>query len=679
METTPMETTLDRRAARGRRFSMQVAVELGLDGERRLVAADAVNLSRGGLSIRGRRVPDVGTRVRCRFATMPGGTEIDADSEVVWAREGVEDGGSFGLRFVDLDPMASGLIDEMLAERLARSVAGLQAPDSAATLELGPSGTSIQATVARRGRRTARFEQRLDLLALGRALLVREDGHSGRQGNISGVSLHLQDGTPMLSVNVDFEHELSFGEFEWSAAELDAVLERSAPDTVPDLQTPSDAPARNVGQVTLTEFEPALPHLTDPARDHRGGAQLPSVAGVENAIDLVEANEARSSAVEETSEPDRQQHHADVHHRTTAGAHGEDAFGPELTVSSSVDASSPGLRPVTAASTPGADAAAAFDAGQPPTPPTLDSEWDDVPDDAPEPPAVVQVGLSPARAPLPGAPEWTRHAAAVVASVARWTERAHATVVPLVEQALSRVRSMGSDFGKRQWSTATATARRVAQGKPRRRTTAGPARPTARRSISPMPRLIALSALGAGVVGLGVYALSPTQMAVTDKLHRPIAVAPPTDAPTLPPTETTPPTAAPQGGAVPAPASVPAASPYAVDVHGSSVVPAATGASSTAPLFGEAALEGRKFTLQMTAPVTSLRGIADEGGFTVHIPGSLSLDRAGPIAASFPAVRRSMILNRGDHAELTIRFEKGKQPAYRVVGKGKTLELTFGK
>ena len=89
-------------------------------------------------------------------------------------------------------------------------------------------------------------------------------------------------------------------------------------------------------------------------------------------------------------------------------------------------------------------------------------------------------------------------------------------------------------------------------------------------------------------------------------------------------------------------------------------------------------VDGRRFALRMSARIKKLEGSEDENGFSVVIPGSLSLDRAGPIAAAHSAVRRSMILNKGDHSELTIRFASGKSPAYRVSAEGSTLNLTIG-
>jgi hypothetical protein len=88
---------------------------------------------------------------------------------------------------------------------------------------------------------------------------------------------------------------------------------------------------------------------------------------------------------------------------------------------------------------------------------------------------------------------------------------------------------------------------------------------------------------------------------------------------------------------------------------------------------------GEVHVLRMSNPVTMMDGIVDEGGFSVTIPGSLSLSRAGPIAAAHPDVEHASILNRGDFSELTVRFVPGRQPSYRVEAKGPAVQITIGR
>ena len=96
-------------------------------------------------------------------------------------------------------------------------------------------------------------------------------------------------------------------------------------------------------------------------------------------------------------------------------------------------------------------------------------------------------------------------------------------------------------------------------------------------------------------------------------------------------------------------------------------------------MFGASSVaDPQRFVLRMSQPVRELQGAADNEGFSVVIPGSLAIDRAGPISAQHPGVRRAMILNRGDRSELTIRFEPGHKPSYQVRANGAAIEILLG-
>ena len=88
---------------------------------------------------------------------------------------------------------------------------------------------------------------------------------------------------------------------------------------------------------------------------------------------------------------------------------------------------------------------------------------------------------------------------------------------------------------------------------------------------------------------------------------------------------------------------------------------------------------GEKYVLRMSNPVAEMDGIIEADGFSVTIPGSLSLSQAGPIAAAHPDVEHASILNRGDFSELTLRFVAGRQPAYRVEARGPSIEITIAR
>lgn len=88
---------------------------------------------------------------------------------------------------------------------------------------------------------------------------------------------------------------------------------------------------------------------------------------------------------------------------------------------------------------------------------------------------------------------------------------------------------------------------------------------------------------------------------------------------------------------------------------------------------------GEKYVLRMSNPVSELDGIIEADGFSITIPGSLSLSRAGPIAAAHPDVEHASILNRGDFSELSLRFVAGRHPAYRVEARGPAIEITVAR
>jgi hypothetical protein len=81
----------------------------------------------------------------------------------------------------------------------------------------------------------------------------------------------------------------------------------------------------------------------------------------------------------------------------------------------------------------------------------------------------------------------------------------------------------------------------------------------------------------------------------------------------------------------------------------------------------------------MSNPVTEMEGIVEQDGFSVTIPGSLSLSRAGPIAAAHPDIEHASILNRGEFSELTVRFVAGRTPSYRVESRGPAIAVTVAR
>jgi hypothetical protein len=297
--------------------------------------------------------------------------------------------------------------------------------------------------------------------------------------------------------------------------------------------------------------------------------------------------------------------------------------------------------------------------------------------------------------------------------------------LPKLRGVMLRCAGVARSLYGRRLATQLGATRRLASGMvlgKRRRTTAGPA--TARKaetSGSPLGRTVLLGVLGAAAAGLAVYALAPSghsdrvdlgrRVQAAEQpdmtLERDAVPAAPSAQPELVPearnaqtqTASALPAApqAAQAAAAAARASAPAArpamaaaqsvegvapsSPFAVDVRAN---PAAKSEPAPAPAqprslrFGASKVpHGHRFTLRMSTRIQSLQGTADKGGFTLNIAGVLSLDRAGPISSAIKSVKHAMIVNRGDHAELSIRFADDRQPAYQASAEGNTLVLSI--
>jgi hypothetical protein len=102
-------------------------------------------------------------------------------------------------------------------------------------------------------------------------------------------------------------------------------------------------------------------------------------------------------------------------------------------------------------------------------------------------------------------------------------------------------------------------------------------------------------------------------------------------------------------------------------------------ASASNATFGSKQVpNAQRFVLRTSNPITSLQGKSDPGGFTVILPNTHALDKAGPIARANAAVAKAQIINRNGYAELNVRFEQGRSPAYRVSAQQTGLEVLIG-
>ncbi len=636
-----MEPSPDRRNDRSERVPLRLAVELGDGDFRDPFAADALNFSKGGISVRAACLPDLHSRLWCRFECLPSRATLTAQGEVVWAHLDGDCSGEFGLAFVDLDPKTEWLLEEMIAEHAALARGHGEQPCEPvarlATLELEGSPAPIEAHLARREEGGAVFEQQLDLLSLGRGVLARAPGSAERTGRIAGVELRMVGSVPMLAVTVAFEQRESYGELSWSGSD-------PAPDhdTEPDLAAP---PSRAGGP-----------------QPHAAGAQT---TVTEFALEPREAHAEHSPAAPADNAP----------------------LPPALQASPSRE---PAAR--ASAAQPAKAAAAAAVASERDFSRSFALPGDDADDQLED---ELEAFSAPAWQPLLRAALRGLRAQLAILGVAlaRLCAAAFRRALPAVRgtqlRTTSTLRALyGNAIGPRV-GTARRMLRAQLPGK-RRRTTRAPI--AARRAGSgSLGRTLLLGLLAALGAGLGVYALGPFGHAERIDLPRgvrpdasPAAVAAPaTPAAAAAPVAPAPSASAAAGEphaavaevAVASAERVPPSSPYAIDVRKAG---AASGEPAHKLRFGASTVpNARHFTLRMSGRVRTLQGTPDRGGFTVVIPGCLSLDRAGPIGSALKSVAHARIINKGDHAELSVRFTDGKQPAYRVSADGSTLNVAI--
>ena len=120
-----MQRNQERRDEHEKRVPIRAAVELAESSDDAF-GADAVNLSRGGMSLRSQCLPDLGARLWCRFEHAPSGSVIEAEGEVVWAQLEGEASGEIGLAFTNLDPQTEMLIEQIIAQHGSPTAAGAQ-------------------------------------------------------------------------------------------------------------------------------------------------------------------------------------------------------------------------------------------------------------------------------------------------------------------------------------------------------------------------------------------------------------------------------------------------------------------------------------------------------------------------------------------------------------------------
>jgi hypothetical protein len=704
-----MDRAAERRGAGGTRIPLESQVELSHEGFSERFEADAVNVSAGGLAMRASYLPDVGARLRCRFPGRQGAL-VEAGAEVVWSSDR---GGEFGLRFLELDDQAARAIRSLVSSRGYKPPApgGPRSAEDTLDDPLGPVPVSlaidgvsspIRVGVVTEDDDVLTVCQELPFLRLKTGVTIHKDG---RRGRIEGIDLRVDGETPRLLIDIVFDdvaplmsidpsiEEPTLSDFERPAPPIsgDTQVELAAPETAraPDDDELEAAIAEAVAAEEPRQAgrEPRIVRIPSSRPRAPGAREALSDGDTPGSID--EALSAMVAAREPTV--------VEVSPQPV-----EDGATPTPTQSSVKDG---------ATSTQSERARQAIDALVRRLAPlraramSLASQL--------RPLLIVLFGKMKER----WATFRTERAPTISAHIEKLGRRVAATMHLLRDRIGEKVPTLAPKSRRRRKTAPPPGGSNIAR-RAREKSGREAERPEKRRR-----RTLLLSAVAFVGVSLGVWALTPHDETVdaADPLagRTPVVAEVAEPAPAAPQPETalsspaaeaplaaTPAPATPvmpravgeaprRAGPMPAPtfpslrdgarpeapATLPEGSPYAVDVREGGAAPAsATEAPVEGAVFGAPDVaDGRSFLIRMSQPVSFVRGTARADGFTVTVPNSLSLDRAGPIAASHPLVARSMILNRGDHCELTITFVEGRTPAYRVSARGSAIEVVIAR
>lgn len=719
-----MLMTPERRHSERARIPCHIPVELTDAARAAQFEADAVDLSVGGLSLRAAQLPDLGSQLFCTFEAMPGGAQILGRGEVVWRQpigEG-EEGGEFGLRFIEVDARNQALIDEMVAERIARIAPRSQPPEPVmASLEIENVEQPVSARLVHTGPTQALFEQTLQHFAVGKAV-VAHAGATLIRGHVGSVEIRMEGTSPRLLVSLELARDpADFGEFMWgepgsdTAPDVFAQAQAGGADA-DDERTPAALAAADGSDLSAPAV-PAVDSLQGAAHD------------LEHADDADEVDDADAADDAAQEEEEADQAGYDVHAGGTLAGLGEPVPAPILARKDPSAQQLPLFRRehqhrATAPELGGLHLTAAGPGEHRASHATDDvyvdeqraQEWIARSQQPPASDADEEASLEEVHAvSLAASQRYAAHESEsestddaepppdgalmrVLGVFAMLTESFH--------HGSQRIREWTSGLRDDASSRLGGTGRGLFGPKPRRVTaSAHRGNLESKHNL----RVIVIGSLAILALVVFAYALTPSddEPIPHQDMRASHAEGPATDGadvamdtatamdPALDPSlepgmeaETSESSGAAAGNKPRGAAATDASG--ASDTHASGRTstptsakqPKASASTASKPA-GGSMIYGRKqvpnarrFLLRMAEPVRTLLGTADSGGFSVVIMGNKALDKAAPIAVGHPAVEYSAILNRRDHsAELTVRFASGRSPAYRVSGQGSTLEV----
>ncbi|MCB9633885.1 MAG: PilZ domain-containing protein [Sandaracinus sp.] len=621
-----MQEAIERRNPERTRVPLEdVLVELRPEGFDEAFEADAVDLGLGGLAMRAAILPDVGSRLHCRFQSPHDGRCVDASAEVVWARDDGASAGEFGLRFDTLDPDDEESIRGFVDAWQSAMGLDMESDHGVVSLKLEGVGPRLDADVVHRSADVLVVEQGLPFLRLGKG--VEEDGRLGR---LESVDLRVDGETPRLVLTIGFDRE------DASIDDDDSI--ETGGDTLMDVAAPPE-PVRAKVRPEAPRVEGA-PRIVVPDEAEVVASPEAAVDGAnDDANDDVEAEAIARAEARRARRAKRE------------------AEAPQLVRSSE--------REVAEDDAPDAKAQALAKAR------TLGVQvkaWV----------ALVGAKVVPA---CRAAWARSRHAfgsfarrvgpfARVVA--ARFRGK---TATPATKKATAAPARAAR--APRRSTAVPGRESRVDEGAPSR---------TPRKWIA-LGALAAIGTGSAVALAGGDEAPAQTETNAAEA-DVPVPADPESgDTGAVAAPEPGGPMAAPsfpslRDGARPnaAPGEVPTSSPYAVDVN-AAAAPAAAPAAPTAgsATFGTEGTSGDELRMRMDGPVGSLRGERTDDGFRVVVPGVRAIDGARRLAAMNPAIERASILNESEGAVLSVRFVAGQTPAYFVRAEGDGLVVTVAR
>ncbi len=645
-----MEFFIDRRSDSCPRVPFESNITVEFDGLSEPIAADCVDLSTGGISLRSSLLPDEGTAVFCSFERVDEATDFGAWGRVVWVQNQGKRISEFGVCFQNLDPEVETRIAELLSQTpfSTQSTSEMNPQTAAVKLLFDGSASPVEAYLVDRSGDYLIFAQDLELLRLNRGLLAYESHEDSYRGRIESVDLRLDGQVPRLFIT----------------AKQDPIdrEQTDAQKVEPEVRT--DLSESRIEQERYSE-------------------EVQWNAGPEPVVESSQTVENRS-VPSQTDRPSRTDDHCTLFTLPEDGTQERrpnSGLYDERNIVSSPLAT--GIKCLVTIGT------------------------------------VLWTRLRKLLFQLfDRAIKWMREDGSHLISQA--SERIRHALIPSIK-SFARRRVPLRLLRRKRRTTAAPSPLTASSGKSSRTSERG--------QRLRLVRPLILPGLAIGGVALAVYGFNPWTDSGRVPLHRPIRIeerdnksvrqsdgadvrrsgtqtnasslASPVVKPQNPGAtaevgydsnavsnlastgneERTVGNATSEREARTAPNPRPTASTASSNDTATNPI----GSDSVEqiprkPTFGSRSkVVGHQYTLRMSNEITELRGIPDKGGFTVIIPGSLSFDRAGPIAATHPLVTRSAILNKGDHSALTVRFARGKSPAYRVVAKGKSLEITIAK